>query len=174
MNHTPLKHVGCEGPYCCICEGGLIQCTICGGAEGSLPKHCPGTKMSAAQESAVYAGRLDFADGQWVGEAAPAQQLPPEPARTAPTDERDPVRVQVGCPTCRGSGFTGYGRGYDDVCPDCAGNPTWTETAMARVWRDGDRYFVWIYDGDGGVVNLESPPAESATPNLDALGDLPW
>jgi len=67
VNHTPLKHAGCEEPYCCICEGGLIQCTICGGAEGSLPKHCPGTKMTPDQEESVYAGRLDFVDGAWVG-----------------------------------------------------------------------------------------------------------
>ena len=140
---------------------------------GLAPEALPRHEDVRGAGGAVYAGRLDFADGQWVGEAAPAQQQPAEPARTAPTDERDPCARAGRMPHRRGSGFTGYGRGYD-VCPDCASSPTWTETAMARVWRDGDRYFVWIYDGDGGVVNLESPPAESATPNLDALGDLPW
>lgn len=54
---------GCAG--CMICEGGLSRCTVCGGAEGSLPTHCPGTRMSALMEASVYRGDADFRDGEW-------------------------------------------------------------------------------------------------------------
>lgn len=55
----------CEG-RCNICDGGLALCKVCGGAEGSLPKECPGSRMTSDQEDAVYAGTLDFVGGKWV------------------------------------------------------------------------------------------------------------
>lgn len=55
----------CAGGYCMLCE--LYACERCGGAEGTLPTHCPGKPMTAQQEDAVYTGGLDFRfpDG-WV------------------------------------------------------------------------------------------------------------
>lgn len=44
---------------------GLHYCTVCGGAEGSLPTDCPGVRMTAEQEEAVYHGRLNYAMRQW-------------------------------------------------------------------------------------------------------------
>jgi hypothetical protein len=70
MKHKPLKHVNCQKPYCGICEGGLIICTVCGGAEGSLPTECPGRQMTEQEADAVYAGRLDFVHGAWSYEVA--------------------------------------------------------------------------------------------------------
>lgn len=48
----------CEG--CCLCEGGLSLCTVCGGGEGSLPTDCPGKKMTVEVESLVYSDQLDY------------------------------------------------------------------------------------------------------------------
>jgi hypothetical protein len=31
------------------------------------------------------------------------------------------VHRLVECPVCNGGGFSGYGRGYDDVCSECGG-----------------------------------------------------
>ena len=47
-------------------EGELESCTICRGAEGSLPTECPGRKMSRAEDQRVYTGVLDFVGGRWV------------------------------------------------------------------------------------------------------------
>jgi len=47
-------------------EDGLQHCKVCNGGEGSLPTDCPGTKMTAWQDEAVYAGSLNFAGGVWV------------------------------------------------------------------------------------------------------------
>lgn len=47
-------------------EDGLVHCKKCNGAEGSLPTHCPGETMSGEDEELVFAGQLDFIDGNWV------------------------------------------------------------------------------------------------------------
>jgi hypothetical protein len=65
MQHLFEKHINCEMPNCPICDGGLTRCTICGGAEGSLPTECPGTSMSPEIEQLVYSGKLDFKDNSW-------------------------------------------------------------------------------------------------------------
>lgn len=46
-------------------EDDLHHCQVCNGAEGSLPTDCPGDKMSAETEEAVYAGKIDFVGGAW-------------------------------------------------------------------------------------------------------------
>ncbi len=52
---------------CPICDGGLALCQTCGGAEGSLPTHCPGEKMAAEVADAVYEGLCDYdAREGWV------------------------------------------------------------------------------------------------------------
>jgi hypothetical protein len=55
----------CTDERCQICIGGLSLCNVCGGAEGSLPTECPGVRMTEQQEELVYAGVLNFIDGQW-------------------------------------------------------------------------------------------------------------
>ena len=64
--HVAEKHENCKTPYCQICEGGLTICNRCGLAEGSLTTHCPGVESYAAHGDAVYAGKEDFFNGQWV------------------------------------------------------------------------------------------------------------
>lgn len=54
----------CTG--CIYCNGGLAHCTICGGAEASLPTDCPGEKMSQQQQDNVQAGNADFKNGVWI------------------------------------------------------------------------------------------------------------
>ena len=43
---------------CNLCN--LFMCSVCCGAEGSLPTHCPGARMTEQQEAQVYAGELDY------------------------------------------------------------------------------------------------------------------
>ena len=60
-----------EDGHCQYCDGGLAWCTTCGGAEGSLTTDCPGRKITADEEDAIYkTGLLDYRDGQgWVNPA---------------------------------------------------------------------------------------------------------
>lgn len=46
-------------------EMGLCLCTVCGGIEGALPSHCPGTKMTHEQLDAVYRNQINFVNGKW-------------------------------------------------------------------------------------------------------------
>ena len=46
-------------------EDGLAHCKVCGGAEGSLPAHCPGVRMTHEQEQAVMEGCLSYHGGAW-------------------------------------------------------------------------------------------------------------
>lgn len=55
-----------DGAHCNICDGGLAACTVCGGAEGTLTKHCPGAQITALQSERIYAGTLDYVGGKWV------------------------------------------------------------------------------------------------------------
>lgn len=47
-------------------EDGLASCLVCGGGESSLPTHCPGRRMTADEQDAVSAGRLQFKCGRWI------------------------------------------------------------------------------------------------------------
>lgn len=58
--------VGRTAHDCYSREDGLRHCKLCGGAEGSLPTHCPGKRMTDEMEQAVFAGKLDFKGGAWV------------------------------------------------------------------------------------------------------------
>ncbi|MCY9704194.1 hypothetical protein M5X17_30275 [Paenibacillus alvei] len=47
---------------------------------------------------------------------------PNDPDFIAPEeDEEDAEYVTQECPTCGGSGFSGHGTSYGDVCDECAG-----------------------------------------------------
>jgi hypothetical protein len=66
--HTPVVHgQACNRTGSCfICDGGLVLCELCGGAEGSLPTHCPEVTMGEELEDQVYNGALDYRNGAWV------------------------------------------------------------------------------------------------------------
>lgn len=73
--HSLEEHKNCERPHCPICDGALASCTVCGGAEGSLPTDCPGHRMTAQQMEAVYAAALDFRDDEgWVNKPSETWQ----------------------------------------------------------------------------------------------------
>lgn len=73
MNHKFMTPQECkcskwEG-NCPICDGGLAYCTVCKGAEGSLPTECPGSPMSAEVQEKIMQGETDFYAGQWVAQS---------------------------------------------------------------------------------------------------------
>lgn len=60
--HPPDKDCG---PYGCnVCN--LFICSVCGGAEGSLATECPDAQITTGQQDEIYAGTLDFKNGEWV------------------------------------------------------------------------------------------------------------
>lgn len=71
MRHSfwKLEECNCGSDCCAICVGGLSICKNCGGVEGSLPSECPVQRMTSEQEDAVYDGRLDYCNGEWVQES---------------------------------------------------------------------------------------------------------
>jgi hypothetical protein len=60
MEHILEKHDKCEIPHCCVCDGGLAICTVCGGAEGTLTEDCCGRILSGDEQDDVYYGRLFY------------------------------------------------------------------------------------------------------------------
>ena len=64
---APLYMCRDNGGWSCLyCDGGLCDCTVCGGAEGSLTSECPGVRMTEEQEYLVSKpGTLDFKNGKW-------------------------------------------------------------------------------------------------------------
>jgi hypothetical protein len=56
----------CHRVGCMFCDGGLFRCTICDSFEGATTTQCPGRKMSKDEIDRVYAGVLDFREGEWV------------------------------------------------------------------------------------------------------------
>ena len=52
---------------CVDIEGheGLSQCTVCGGAEGEMPMHCPGSQMTDTQKALVLGNSLEFFYNRW-------------------------------------------------------------------------------------------------------------
>lgn len=56
----------CSEPHCIYCQGGLLNCIVCGGAEAQAPSECPGVRMTPEQMDAVAARKLDFNGGKWV------------------------------------------------------------------------------------------------------------
>ena len=64
MEHV-FKECDCDERGCVICEGGLVICEVCGLAEGSLTTECYGKKVSYGVGEQVYAGKMDFINGNW-------------------------------------------------------------------------------------------------------------
>lgn len=65
--HVLERHEGCQITHCNICEGGLANCIVCGGAEASMPTICPGRRLSHEELDAIQAGDLDFTDVTAIG-----------------------------------------------------------------------------------------------------------
>lgn len=64
--HSPCDPKTCDRCGCMWCDGGLECCRVCGSFEGATTTHCPGEDMYAEKSDDVYAGLLDFRDGQWI------------------------------------------------------------------------------------------------------------
>jgi hypothetical protein len=62
-----MDHIyhNCDDEQCRICPGGLLLCVVCGGAEASLPKDCPGVRMTGVEEDMVQDGTLNYINGEW-------------------------------------------------------------------------------------------------------------
>lgn len=45
---------------------GLVQCKVCGAAEGELPTECPNRKMTIEECADVMSGDKDFIAGVWI------------------------------------------------------------------------------------------------------------
>jgi hypothetical protein len=67
--YTPLQAAEEDGYdrtlYRMVADGGLAVCRVCHCFEGSLPTECPGEPVSAEQQDRIYAGQVDFKDGNW-------------------------------------------------------------------------------------------------------------
>ena len=69
MNHQYLTSTDCkcnQRPGCWLCDGGLAICKVCGLYEGSLTTECPGYECYKEKADKVYAGEIDFRNGEWV------------------------------------------------------------------------------------------------------------
>lgn len=55
----------CSDSECNVCRGGLALCTVCGGAEASMPTDCPGVHLSSDTLDGIQSGEIDFVDGEW-------------------------------------------------------------------------------------------------------------
>ena len=67
--HRLERHEHCDSPGSCpICDGGLAFCTVCHGAEGSMPTDCPGRPMTEEQVALVMSGAIDYrvSQGGWT------------------------------------------------------------------------------------------------------------
>lgn len=44
----------------------LFVCAVCGGAESSLTRECPGSPMLGWQYDSVSNGELNYENGEWI------------------------------------------------------------------------------------------------------------
>lgn len=63
-----------DRPGCQFCDGGLSACAVCHAFEGAWPDDCPGVGMTYEQSDEVYAGRLNYRDGEWRAECCQAMR----------------------------------------------------------------------------------------------------
>jgi hypothetical protein len=66
LGHRAEKHAHCRQDMCMICDGGLFACVDCRLFEGSVTTECPRVNCYFPMSDVVYAGFIDFKDGQWV------------------------------------------------------------------------------------------------------------
>lgn len=73
LTHDPHYHdddLG-AGVGCMFCDGGLFACTRCDSFEGMTTTHCPGRGWGEDVGTAIYDGKLDYRDGEWVDVGSP-------------------------------------------------------------------------------------------------------
>lgn len=46
-----------------VCNAGLALCTVCGGAEASLPSECPGRMLNEFELWDIQRGAVDYKHG---------------------------------------------------------------------------------------------------------------
>lgn len=63
--HVPVKCTKDECYGCQFCAGGLYGCEVCNGFEGSIPRTCPGRRLTEEESNKIYARKLDFFDNTW-------------------------------------------------------------------------------------------------------------
>lgn len=56
----------CAKTHCPWCDGGLLYCTVCLAAEGTLPSHCPMVPISTEDQDLIYSASMDYKDGRWT------------------------------------------------------------------------------------------------------------
>lgn len=86
--HEP-ENCTCSGGTACrmICDGGLALCALCGHLEGSLTSDCPAIQTYSEYGDLVYAGTIDYRQGEWVeGLSSPYS---PTHYRKDPTPSRE-------------------------------------------------------------------------------------
>jgi hypothetical protein len=79
-----------DQPGCMVCDGGLGICSICGLVEGSLTTDCPGFEAYADYADYIYAGKIDFRNGQWVNECSPHTPAYYRRKEKQPMDNQNP------------------------------------------------------------------------------------
>lgn len=52
------------GGTCFTCT--LWCCSVCGGAEASLTKECPGRQLTIEESAEIIDGKIDFVNDGWV------------------------------------------------------------------------------------------------------------
>ena len=57
MEHKLYEPEGKEGIYIC---------SVCRGAEASLPTECPGRRMTEKEQDKVQAMLIDYVHGKWI------------------------------------------------------------------------------------------------------------
>lgn len=72
----------CNKEDCYTCRGGLASCTVCHGAEGTLPTHCPDRPLTDAETDAIMAGTLDYIKGKWWRSVTPTPKAMRETPET--------------------------------------------------------------------------------------------
>ncbi|QDF18743.1 hypothetical protein SEA_SCENTAE_23 [Gordonia phage SCentae] len=55
-----------DGRPCMFCDGGLFACSVCGSFEGATTTQCPKRRLTGDESDKVYAGALDYRNGQWL------------------------------------------------------------------------------------------------------------
>ena len=89
VKHTLEVHdADCEIMYCNVCEGGLANCVVCGGAESSLTSECCGYRIPPGISDQVSMGTLDYEGGIWF---RPTKMLP----------EMTTIKMQMGVLSAR-------------------------------------------------------------------------
>ena len=63
--HNYEVHNKCEHLRCHICDGGLLHCLDCNGAESSLTTDCVGRRLTDNEQTCVANGD-DFKNNKWI------------------------------------------------------------------------------------------------------------